>query len=71
MKLYKVFQDLDYVSGHLRYGHLEGTVEAESAEEAIALVKDDPLGYLSIIIDDYELEDWDEGDNPIEVEEIE
>ena len=71
MKKFRVTQDLDYIVGHLRYGHLEGTVEAESAEEAMALVKDDPLGYLSLIIDDYEVEGWDEGDNPIEVEEVE
>ena len=71
MKKFKVTQDLDYVSGHLRYGHLEGIIEAESAEEAIMLVKDDPMRFLSVVIDAYVIENWDEGDNPIVVREIE
>ena len=27
MKKFKVTQDLDYIVGHLRYGHLEGGVK--------------------------------------------
>ena len=30
---FKVYKDLDYVIGHLRYGHFEGIVEAEDEEE--------------------------------------
>lgn len=71
MRTFKVTQDLDYVVGHLRYGHLEGVVEAESAEEALEMVKDDPLGYLNLIVDDYSVDDWDDGNNPIIVEEVE
>lgn len=71
MKKFKVTQDLDYIVGHLRYGHLEGIIEAESAREAQEMVEDDPLGYLSLVIDDYRIDDWDDGNNPIVVEEIE
>ena len=46
MTKFKVTQDLDYISGHLRYGHFEGIIE-------------------------YEVDAWDEGDNPIKMEEIE
>lgn len=34
MTKFKVFQDADYVQGHLRYGHREGIIEADSEEEA-------------------------------------
>jgi len=71
MKKFKVTQDLDYISGHLRYGHFEGIIEAESAREAQEMVEDDPIGYLSLVIDDYEVDAWDEGNNPIKMEEIE
>lgn len=71
MKKFKVIQDLDYIVGHLRYGHLEGIIEAESAEEAELLVEKDPMTFLNLVIDDYEVDDWDEGYNPIKVEEIE
>lgn len=33
MTRFRVTRDLDYVTGHLRYGHLEGEFEAESKEE--------------------------------------
>lgn len=38
MKKFRVTQDLDYVMGHLRYGHLEGEFEAESKEELFFLL---------------------------------
>lgn len=35
MKTYTVCVPTDYLMGHLRYGHVEFDIEAESAEEAI------------------------------------
>lgn len=61
---FKITRDLDYVSGNLRCGHLEGIVEAASEAEALEKVKTDPFAWLSIVIDDYEVEDYDAGDNP-------
>ena len=31
---FKFKKELDYVVGHLRYGHIEGIVEADNLEEA-------------------------------------
>lgn len=52
---------VDYVIGHLRYGHLEGTVEL--TDEELELFKKDPaktireLGLdLELIIDDWEVD---------------
>ena len=35
------------------------------------MVEDDPMGCLSLVIDDYEVDAWDEGNNPIKMEEVE
>lgn len=35
MKTYTICVPTDYMRGHLRYGHIEFDIEAESAEEAI------------------------------------
>ena len=56
---------LDYIMGHLRYGHLEGTLDL-TEEEFKELEKDplkfiddnDILGNLELIIDDYRIDDW-------------
>ena len=34
MSKFLVKQEADYVVGHLRYGHREGYIEADSIEEA-------------------------------------
>lgn len=39
VKTYKVYADLDYVSGYLRYGHLEGEIKCESEEELKEMIK--------------------------------
>lgn len=63
----KVFIDapLDYVTGHLRYGHLEGIVEM--TDEEFEQFKKDPINFiydneydfdeLDLVIDDFEVED--------------
>lgn len=56
---------LDYIAGHLRYGHLEGTLDL--TEEEFKELEEDPLEFidnndilddLDLIIDDYRVEDW-------------
>lgn len=57
---------LDYLMGHLRYGHLEGTLDL--TEEEFKELEEDPLDFidnndilnnLELIVDDYEIEGWE------------
>lgn len=61
----KINIPLDYVIGHLRYGHKEGILEF--TEEEFKKFKEDPIDFieeedllynLKIIIDDYDVDDW-------------
>ena len=71
MAKFKVFQDTDYVQGHLRYGHREGIIEADSKEDALNKLKnEDYTDYLYLEIDDYEVDGLSYGDNEFEIEEI-
>lgn len=56
---------LDYVMGHLRYGHLEGSVELD--DEQFAVFQEDPLDAiekydltyeLELKIDSWRVDDW-------------
>lgn len=56
---------LDYVMGHLRYGHKEGILEL--TEEEFERLKKDPMNFideedilsnLELIIDDYRVDDY-------------
>ena len=70
MKKYKVFIPCNYVVGHLRYGHFEGEVEANSMEEVKAMfTKADSLIDLDLCIDDYRVEDYEVDFNGMEIEE--
>lgn len=52
-----VTADLDYVQGHLRYGHLEGVVDVESEDELNKLIDSGEIEeYLSVVVDDYRIE---------------
>ena len=62
---------LDYVMGHLRYGHKESILEL--TEEEFEKLKKDPMDFideedilsnLELIIDSYRIEDWG---SPLEV----
>jgi len=58
MKKFKVCKNLDYVQGHLRYGHAEVTVEAETEEEALAKAEECFADHnYDVVVDDYEIED--------------
>lgn len=72
MRKFKVIQDADYAIGHLRYGHREGIIEADSKEDALDKLKNhEYTDYLDFVVDDYELDDVDYGNNPFEIEEVE
>ena len=67
---FRVTQEANYVMGHLRYGHREGIVEADSKEDALKVIVGNEDDYLDIVIDDYEIEDADFENNPFEIEEV-
>lgn len=67
---FRVTQEANYVIGHLRYGHREGIIEADSKEDALKLIEGNEDDYLDIVIDDYEIEDTDFENNPFEIEEV-
>lgn len=72
MRKFKVIQDADYAMGHLRYGHREGIIEADSKEDALDKLKNHGYtDYLDFVVDDYELYVVDYGNNPFEIEEVE
>ena len=55
---YKVSIDVDYVQGHLRYGHYEGIVEANSEEELKDIINERDIIYsLTFVVDEFEVED--------------
>lgn len=69
MKKFKVYYPCDYFVGHLRYGHGEAIIEAETEEEAREKAKE--WDDIKPIVDDYELSDHDRWDiENIEIEEI-
>lgn len=56
-----VTADLDWIMGYLRYGHMEGVVEVESEDELNELIESgDIVDYLSVVVDDYRVEDWND-----------
>ena len=72
MAKFMVRHEADYVSGHLRYGHREGVIEADSKEDALNKLQNEGYtDYLDLKVDDYEVEDVDYGDNEFEIEEVE
>lgn len=54
-KRYTISVPVEYVFGHLRYGHLEMTIEADNEEEARA--EFDPR-YADLIVDDWEVYEY-------------
>lgn len=57
MKKFKVKVPCNYVVGHLRYGHGEAIIEAETIEEAKKLARE--YDDYDLIVDDYEVDDHD------------
>lgn len=72
MAKFRVSQDADYVMGHLRYGHREGIIKAESKEDALNKLENEGYtDHLDFVLDDYSCEDAEYGDNEFEIEEVE
>lgn len=73
MKKFKINIPLDYVQGHLRYGHGEILVEAESEEEIREKIKNKEIDLydFGLIVDDYEVDDYGIGSlEDIEIMEV-
>ena len=67
MKKVYIYAPLDYVAGHLRYGHKEGTVNL--TDEEFEQFKANPKDFiynndieLDLLIDDWEIDDCSEID---------
>lgn len=61
MKKFLVSVPVDYVEGYLRYGSKEAIIEANSMEEAKEIVLNDKERFeenSSIVVDDYEINDY-------------
>ena len=72
MAKFKVRQDADYLMGHLRYGHREGGIEANSVEDALNKLQNEGYtDYLDLVVDDYEVEDANYGSNPFKIDPVE
>ena len=71
MARFFVTQQANYISGHLRYGHREGYIEADSKEDALyKLENEDYTDYLELEIDSYEVEESDFSGNSFEITEV-
>ena len=71
MKKFMVTQECDYVTGYLRYGHFEGIIEANSLEDAKKIMEEKGShDLLSLVVDDYSVDDYDVGNNGYEFEEV-
>jgi hypothetical protein len=67
MKKVYIYAPLDYVAGHLRYGHREGTVNL--TDEEFEQFKTNPKNFiydndveLDLVIDDWKIDDYGEID---------
>lgn len=69
----RITKDCDFVVGHLRYGHFETEVEVNSLEEAKEMFPDDRQSCynMNLIVDDYEVDDYEISSRPMEFEVIE
>lgn len=57
---FMVTAELDWIMGYLRYGHMEGIIEADSREEIDELIRTgDIVDFLNIVVDDYRIEDFE------------
>jgi len=75
MAKYKIFANIDYIMGHLRYGHYEGVLNEEDLPDnwKEKITKDPSFIKkldLNLIVDDYEV-DGVGNICDIEIEEIE
>jgi hypothetical protein len=62
MKRFKISIPLEYIMGHLRYGHLEYEVDADTFEEAMERIMDGLEDDYELIVDDWEVSDYGDVD---------
>lgn len=56
----KIVADVDYVCGHLRYGHYELELNDQEYKEYKSLSEEDKISWIEdgeFIVDDYEIDD--------------
>ena len=71
MAKFRVTQEADYVVGHLRYGHREGIIEADSKEDALRkLIHEGYTDYLDFELDGYSVDDVEYSED-FEIEKVE
>ena len=63
MSNYEVYADVEYITGHLRYGHFEGTISEELYKEYLSLETDKERSdfiadVCNLVVDDYSLYDY-------------
>lgn len=71
-KMLRITQDLNYIQGHFRNGHLELEIEKEKWD---GMTEEERYKYFSdrasVVADNYEIEDYDvDEDEPLMVEEL-
>lgn len=59
---FQIEADVEYLVGHLRYGHYSTTVEANSQEEVEKMLENKEscekiINNMELIVDDYEIDD--------------
>lgn len=71
MKEVFISYPVDYIIGHLRYGHKEGTIQM--TEEEFEEFQKDPIKWLDeheynleLLVDDWEIDDYDSDIHDVE-----
>jgi hypothetical protein len=68
--MYRLTKELDYLAGHLRYGHKELTLTEEEYKEYSAMSKEERMEYFQvncgIVVDDFELDDYEDSDDGLD-----
>lgn len=73
-KVFKATVSVEYVQGHLRYGHLEMNMNEEDYKYFLDLSESDKIIYLrdgELIVDEYEVYDYGDLEmDTLEIEEV-
>ena len=68
----RITKDCDFVTGHLRYGHLETEVEVNSLEEAKEMFPDESKSYynMDLVVNSYAVNGYEVSSSPMQYEVI-
>jgi hypothetical protein len=68
--MYRLTKDLDYLAGHLRYGHKELLLTDEEYKKYMAMSKEERMEYFQdeceIVVDDFEVDDYEDSDDGLD-----